>query len=526
MSVATEQKEEKATRQEQASALRQFWLNLKSTPKRFLDTAFRGGAPRTDRTRSTCVFGNVFIHLHSVRTHRWSLRWSATWGLGIATFAAFLITLVTGVLLMFYYKPSPDAAYQSIKDIHFVVPTGRFIRNIHRWAGNVMVVTVILHMARAFYTAAYRHPRQFNWLMGMALLVITLGLSFTGYLLPWDQLAYWAITIGANIAASPQEVTNALGITQHFDPGGLQRLILLGSDTVGPEALIRFYLLHVMILPLVLAMIVAVHFWRIRKDGGLARPADANQRLGPAKDTYPIFTEQPKKTYQLAALVRGRTAAVGDGPEGTVPSMPHLFYAELAVLMVTVFICVALALISNAPLKELANPSVPENPAKAPWYFLGLQELVSFSAFMGGIGIPTIVLLGLGLIPYLDRETAGTGEWFGGPGGRKLAWQSLWAGLGASLAIEAFAIRFGWLREWFPHIPQLVITAINPGTLLTAVYAAYSIWCVKKYNSTRAGAMALFTCFLAGFVVLTAIGTYFRGPNWVFYWSPADWPAH
>jgi quinol-cytochrome oxidoreductase complex cytochrome b subunit len=295
---------------------------------------------------------------------------------------------------------------------------------------------------------------------------------------------------------------------------------------VGPEALIRFYLLHVMILPLVLALIVAVHFWRIRKDGGLARPANANQRLGPAKDAYPIFTEQPKKTYQLAALVRGRTPAVGDGPEGTVPSMPHLFYAELAVLMVTVLICVALALISNAPLKELANPSVPENPAKAPWYFLGLQELVSFSAFMGGIGIPTIVLLGLGLIPYLDRETAGTGEWFGGPGGRKLAWRSLWVGLGASMAIEAFAIRFGWLREWFPHIPQLVITAINPGTLLTAVYAAYSIWCVKKHNSTRAGAMALFTCFLAGFVVLTVIGTYFRGPNWVFYWSPAEWPGH
>jgi quinol-cytochrome oxidoreductase complex cytochrome b subunit len=306
----------------------------------------------------------------------------------------------------------------------------------------------------------------------------------------------------------------------------LQRLILLGSDTVGPEALIRFYLLHVMILPLVLALIVAVHFWRIRKDGGLARPADANERLGTANDTYPIFTEQPKKTYQLAALVRGRTPAVGDGPEGTVPSMPHLFYAELAVLMITVFICVALALTSDAPLKELANPGVPENPAKAPWYFLGLQELVSFSAFMGGIGIPTIVLLGLGLIPYLDREKEGTGEWFGGPGGRKLAWQSLWVGLGASLTIESFAIRFGWLREWFPHIPQLVITAINPGTLLTLAYAGYSVWCVKKYNSTRAGAMALFTCFLAGFVVLTVIGTYFRGPNWVFYWSPSEWPGH
>ena len=175
---------------------------------------FRGGVPATDRTRSTFVFGNVFLHLHSVRTHRWSLRWTTTMGLGIMATAAFLITLVTGVLLMFYYKPYPDAAYDSIKDIHFVVPTGRFIRNIHRWAANVMVVTVILHMARVFFTAAYRKPREFNWLIGMGLLVVTLGLSFTGYLLPWDQLAYWAITIGANIAQSPREVTDALGITQ------------------------------------------------------------------------------------------------------------------------------------------------------------------------------------------------------------------------------------------------------------------------------------------------------------------------
>jgi len=507
-------------------ALQRFWANLRAVPRRFRESALRGGAPTSDRARSTFVFGNVFFHLHAARTHRWSLRWSTTMGLGVAAFAAFLVTLVTGVLLMFYYKPYPEVAYQSIKDIHFVVPTGRFMRNIHRWAGNVMVVVVILHMARTFYTAAYRHPRQFNWLMGMALLVVTLGLSFTGYLLPWDQLAYWAITIGANIAASPQEVTNALGITPYFDPGGLQRLILLGSDTVGPEALIRFYLLHVMILPLALVALVAVHFWRIRKDGGLVRPADAGRRLPPLAGTYPVFTQQPQKTYQLAAVVRGRTPAVGNGPEDTVPSMPHLFYGELAVLMLTVLVCVGLALVSDAPLKELANPNVPENPAKAPWYFLGLQELVSFSAFMGGIGIPTVVLVGLGLIAYLDRETAGTGEWFGGPGGRRLAWWSLWVGLLSTLGVEALVIRYGWLREWFPKVPQLVITFVNPGTIITAVFAAYSLWCVKRFNSTRAGALALFTCFLAGFVVLTVIGTCFRGPNWVFYWSPAHWPEH
>ncbi len=509
------------------SALREFWENLRAAPRRLYDSAFRGGVPKTDRTRSTFVFGNVFLHLHAVRVHRWSLRWTTTAGLGIASTAAFVVTLVTGVLLMFYYKPYPEAAYDSIKDIHFVVPTGRFIRNIHRWAANVMVVAVILHMARAFYTASYRKPREFNWLVGWGLLVTTLGLSFTGYLLPWDQLAYWAITIGANIAQSPREITDAIGITEAFDPGGLQRLLLLGSDTVGDEALIRFYLLHVMILPLILTMLMAVHFWRIRKDGGIARPADADARLSPPeKATYPVFTEAPTKTYHLAAIVRGKTSAVGNSPENTVPSMPHLFYAELAVLMITILICLALAIMVDAPLKELANPAVPENPAKAPWYFLGLQEMVSFSAFMGGIGIPTIVLVGLGLIPFLDRESSGTGEWFGGPGGWSLVKRSIGVGLIAALVVEAIAIRFGWIREWFPNAPQLLITFINPGTVLTLIYAAYSVWCVRRYNSTRAGALGLFTCFLCGFLLLTIIGTYFRGPNWVFYWSPAQWPGH
>jgi len=509
------------------SAMRRFWENLVAIPATLRESALRGGAPTTDRSRSSFVFGNFFLHVHAVRVHRWTMRWATTWGLGVMALSAFFITLGTGILLMFYYKPYPEVAYQSIKDIHFVVPTGQLIRNVHRWAAQLMVLVVLLHMTRIFYTAAYRAPREFNWAIGIGLLAVTLGLSFTGYLLPWDQLAYWAITIGANIAQSPREVTDALGLTAYFDPGGWQRFLLLGSDQIGEEALIRFYLLHVMILPLALAVLLGVHFWRIRKDGGLARPDDADARLGSlSASTYPVFTDAPQKTYQLAAIVRGRTAAVGRGPENTIPAMPHLFYAEAGVFMLTLLICVALSLLSDAPLKELANPNVPENPAKAPWYFLGLQELVSYSAFMGGIGIPTIVLLGLLLIPYLDRESEGTGDWFGGPGGARLVALSTGFGLAAVLAVEIFAIRFGWIREWWVNAPQILITLVNPGTVLTLLYAAYSVWCVRRYQSTRAGALALFTCFLCGFVVLTIVGVHFRGPNWGFYWSPADWPAH
>ena len=173
-----------------------------------------------------------------------------------------------------------------------------------------------------------------------------------------------------------------------------------------------------MILPLALAVLMGVHFWRIRKDGGLARPADADERLGAGRSADLSGLHRSAGEDLSPGGHRPRPhAAVGRGPENTLPAMPHLFYAELGVFMLTIFICLALSLISDAPLKELANPAVPENPAKAPWYFLGLQELVSYSAFMGGIGIPGIVIIGLLLIPYLDRETEGTGEWFGGPGG-------------------------------------------------------------------------------------------------------------
>jgi len=151
---------------------------------------------------------------------------------------------------------------------------------------------------------------------------------------------------------------------------------------------------------------------------------------------------------------------------------------------------------------------------------------VAYSAFMGGVGIPAIVLVGLGLIPFLDRSKEGTGAWFGGPGGWRLTLRSLVVGVVLVLGIETVAIRCGWLREWFPGIPQLVITLINPGTLLAAAYAAYSLWTVNRYNSVRAGALALFTCFLCGFTILTIIGTHFRGPNWEFFWSPVDWPKH
>ncbi len=507
-----------------------FAANLRALPQTLRDSFVRHERPVSDRSRSQAVFSNLFLHLHSTRVHLRTLKLSTTYGLGIAALSLFLILLGTGILLMVYYTPSTKLAYASMKDIHYVVPTGRFIRNIHRWAAHAMVVVVILHMCRVFYSASYKTPREFNWLIGMGLFILTLALSFTGYLLPWDQLAFWAITIGSNIAASPRELTDALGITAYFDPGGLQKQILLGSNEVGQDALVRFYLLHVMVLPLLLSVLAGVHFWRIRKDGGLGRPgveqtaAGKGAPVSAAAPTEPAAA--PTKSYGLMCVVRGRTPATNQDPADTVPSWPYLLRAELLVFMATMLVCVVLGMIADAPLKEIANPSVPENPAKAPWYFLGLQEMVSYSAFMGGLVIPAIAVVGLGLIPYLDREPEDAGVYFSGAAGKKEALRSLVFGFVAAVTAVAFPVTFGWLRDWFPGIPQLVIIIFNPGSLLTAAYAGWSIYVLRRTGSTRMAAIALFTCFLAGFVVLTYVGTYLRGPNWHFYWSKSQWPVH
>lgn len=504
-----------------AGALADYLAHLRALPRTFWRSLRRRGRATSERARSLAVFSNLFLHIHPVKVHRHTLKPGYTLGLGLLTTAFLIIATVTGVLLMVYYKPTPELAYASIKDIHFVVPSGRLIRNLHRWAAEGMVVTVFLHMARVFYTASYRPPREFNWVVGIMLLALTLGLSFTGYLLPWDQLAFWAVTIGVNIASSPRELTDALGLTPYFDPGGAVKHLLLGAETVGAEALIRFHLLHVMVLPLLLFGLLGVHFWRIRKDGGLSRPASAD--IGEDAEASPAAST---KTYGLMAVVRGTSPAVGRGTEGGVSAWPHLFVAEMAVLMVAMALTLALSLLFDAPLKEAANPAVPENPAKAPWYFLGLQELVSYSAFMGGMVVPAIALLGLTLIPYLDREGDEAGVWFSGRRGAAVALWSLLFSTTFAVGLLAFLLRYGWLREWFPGIPQIVITLVNPGSLYVAAFALWSLWIVKRSNSTRLGAIALFTCFLVGYIILTYVGTVHRGPNWGFYWSPSDWPVH
>ncbi|MEW5815294.1 MAG: cytochrome b N-terminal domain-containing protein [Spirochaetota bacterium] len=512
-------------------AIGMFFTNLRDFPKTFRQSFIRHDKATSDRARSQRILSNLFLHIHSTKVHRFSLKPTFTLGLGVCAVSSFLILLITGVMLMVYYKPSISLAYDSVKDIQFVVPSGRFIRNLHRWATYIMLVSVFAHMARVFYTASYKRGRSFNWLIGLVLLVLTLILSFTGYLLPWDQLAYWATTIGSNIAGSFRELTDALGITHVLDIGGFMKVLVLGSEEIGQEALTRFYWLHVMVLPAVFVLFLSIHMWRIRKDGGLSRPdnirEDELKGIPKGDLSESVFSgAPPEKTYGLMGLVKGTSPAVGRGPEQTLSSWPTLFIAELAVFVATLAVVCILAFFLDAPLKEMANPAVPENPAKAPWYFLGLQELVSYSAFMGGVVIPGVVLLGLGLIPYLDREEQEIGRWFDNKAGKHVAFISFFFSLIVVIGMLVLTVNLGWLRNWFPQIPQIVITFVNPGTILVITFMFWSFRCMEKYKSIRIAAISLFTCFLVAYVILTYFATYHRGPNWDFYWLKSQWPGH
>ena len=397
------------------------WKTLTALPENVWRSVFRNPLPISDLGRASTSFTNFFLHIHPVKVHRHSLRATYTWGLGLIAFFLFLILSVSGVLLMFYYVPSTAQAYDRMLDLRGTVAFGIFLRNMHRWAAHGMVAVVFLHLARVFLTGAYKPPREFNWLLGVGLFLLTLFASFTGYLLPWDQLAFWAITVGTSIA----------GYAPVF--GKQIRFILLGDSSVGQEALLRFYVLHVAVLPILMSVLVAVHFWRIRKDGGLSRPPEEDEftpdgvpvsasqpALAPAAPGQVAHTAQPevgeplgeRRRYGIQGLVKGPITKAGNIPDRSLFSWPNLFIAELVIFLVTVAGVLLVSVFFNAPLEEPVNVMHPPNPAKAPWYFLGLQEMVSYSAFWGGVGIPTVEVLLLLLLPYIDRKPGGVGRWF------------------------------------------------------------------------------------------------------------------
>ena len=416
--------------------------------------------PETKREAGDAIVRNFVLHWFPAKVSLESLSWGYSFWLGTISAVLFLILTITGGVLMFLYVPSVERAYLSVKDLEFSTSYGWFLRGLHRIGAHLMVAVVFLHMVRVFLTGAFKNGRKavgqnrpLNWIVGVALLLITLLLSFTGYLLPWDQLAYWAITVGTNIASSAPVF------------GEPTRFILLGGTTIEQATLIRFYVLHCFLLPLATLWLVSYHMWRVRKDGGLAC---VEKRYEEAKKE-----EQPaiaSKTYSLLGITGGTAVDVRnvmvDDEKDKVPSSPYLTVRLAVVTLATLVASIVLTLIVKAPLEEAANPAVTPNPAKAPWYFLWLQELVTITTFtvggftingalIGGIILPGVLVLAAVLWPYFDKSPVSSiGRWFPKE------------------------------RKWQNRIFLLIVAAI---------------------------------------LILTFIGTYMRGPFWEIYMPWQEW---
>ncbi|WP_305045586.1 cytochrome b N-terminal domain-containing protein [Geoalkalibacter sp.] len=331
---------------------------------------------------------NFLHHLHPPQVCRRTLEPLATLGLGIACLTCMAVLLVTGATLFLYYVPAPEHAYERILHISTTLHYGDLIRNLHFVAANALIILIFTHLARVFWTAAYK-GRYLNWCYGLVLLGLVLFGNFTGYLLPWDQRAYWAIKVGASLA--------------EYFPGigaGLKRFLLGGTD-IGPETLLRSFAFHAGFVPLLLVVFTSLHLWRIRKDGGLAAPPEAHK-------------------------IR-------------LPAAPWLYRAEGAAALLTLGTLLVLALFIDAPLDERADPSHPPNPAKAPWYFVGFQEMVGYSAFIGGVLAPTLLLVFFLAAPLIDRSRSHGGVWF--------SRDRLWLNLGF-LVVLAGQIVFIVIGQW------------------------------------------------------------------------------
>jgi quinol-cytochrome oxidoreductase complex cytochrome b subunit len=406
------------------------------------------------------VVSNFLLHWFPAKVFKPSLDWTYSFWLGTITAALFLLLCLSGFPLLFLYIPSVERAYASVKDIEYVITFGSWIRSVHRLSAHLMVAAVFLHLVRVFLTGAYKNgtgqgqKREWNWVIGVAMLLLTLFLSFTGYLLPWDQLAFWAVTVGTNIASSIPLL------------GPQIRELLIGGRTIEQPTLIRFYVLHIIVLPAALGALFAYHMWRVRKDGGLAR-SDREAVLALKREEPPART----KTYTLLGVARGTAPAIRsttlEAPNLTVNAVPDLTRRAAVAVLGTIAALSILATLVRSPLEEAANPLITPNPAKAPWYFLWLQEIVTDTtfhigsitvngAFFGGVILPGLLVGLLTVWPWLDKSPA--------------------AAAGA----------------WFPR------------------------------SRRTQNAVFLAVCLLV--VVLTLVGTFLRGPYWLFYWPWEAWP--
>lgn len=418
-------------------------------------------------TTKSNIFSSFFLHLHPRTVPASTLNFKLSFGLGGMAATLFCVMLVSGLLQLLSYSPQPANAYSSIQHLYQVGELGGIVRNIHFWGGNLLVIISFVHLLRVFFTAALDQKRRINWLIGICLFILLLFTNFTGYLLPWDQLAYWAVTIFTNMLSYVPVVGEQLA------------LMFRGGNEVGANTLHIFFGLHVGLIPLSIVVLLVLHFWLVRKAGGLIR----------------------KKT----------------GGEEMIRSVPHLISREIAtasVLVATLFIFASLV---DAPLAEPANPGQSPNPAKAAWYFMGLQELLlHLHPTVAICLIPTLMLLALSAIPYIKGSTLPGGIWFGGRRGMRLA-------LIVFLLVSLLTFLVVILDEQFLHRTDALQAGsllLNRGIwplgilLLLQVLLYLAVRKVLSYSRPE-GVMSVFVANISIIVSLTTIGIWFRGGGMV-----------
>ena len=423
-----------------------------------------------ERSQMRAVANNLILHVHPTKVPASSLRTVYTWGLGGMSLVLAVLLALTGVLLMFRYDASVDRAYSSIQILEAEVPFGSLFRAVHHWSANLLVITLFLHLMRVFLTAAFKRGRSLNWMIGLFLFILVLSFNFTGYLLPWDQLSYWAATVATSLLQYIPWVGTA--VSNFF----------LGGTEVGQATLRNFYALHVAVLPAILIATLTYHFWRIRKDGGISRPiVDDSHDHAPLK---------------------------------TVTTIPNLIRKEAAAAAVLVMGVLLWSMSMPAPLVEMANPTLSPNPAKAAWYFLGLQELLLHMHPTAAISLVVVVLIGLILLPLWDRSNEGFGIYFRSKKGR------LTALIGCVLALELVPLLIVLDEYWvdlpaqLPTWPDVVSNGLLPFLLTIAGLALiYVLLRMGLKTSHSEATLGLVVFVMTSLVVMTLISIYLRGPN-------------
>ncbi len=410
--------------------------------------------------------GNLLLHLHPPRVNKDSIRFNRTFGLGGMAALLIVVQIITGVLLRFYYKPTPAEAYDSIVFLIDFVMFGAFIRNIHYWSGVFILLIAFLHFLRVFLTGAYRDKRKINWLIGLVLLLLVVFSNFTGYLLPWDQLAYWAITVSTSIISYLPLMGDGL------------RKLIIGGNELNADTLQTFFTFHTALIPFLLLMLVIYHFWRVRKAGGVMVPQNNAK------------------------------------PE-MVPVMPNLVYKEFIVALVLIAVLFLFSALFQAPLLEKANPAFSMNPTKAPWYFAGVQELLMhFHPFFGAFIIPMSVAVFFAWIPYLQYDEAPNGEWFISKQGLQSA--KITASFAVMVTLSGilfneYILKFEILLS---GIPPVISNGIIPLLILLIFMLVFYHYILKpKKLKKEELVQALFVFIVTAFIVLTIIGIFFRGKD-------------